>query len=65
MQIAKKTEEEIWFKGYGPDPYVYYARKGPKKFLGGAFVAQSQEEFDKYAFNNLPADSPLCCREEI
>ncbi|KAJ5733558.1 Glyoxalase/Bleomycin resistance protein/Dihydroxybiphenyl dioxygenase [Penicillium malachiteum] len=47
MQIAKKTEEEIWFKGYGPDQYVYYARKGPKKFLGGTFEAQSEEDFDK------------------
>ncbi|KAE8405431.1 Glyoxalase/Bleomycin resistance protein/Dihydroxybiphenyl dioxygenase [Aspergillus pseudonomiae] len=57
MQIAKKTEEEIWFKGYGPDPYVYYARKGPKKFLGGAFVAQSQEEFDKAS--KLPSAGPV------
>jgi len=47
MEIVKKTEDQIWFKGYGPDQYVYYARKGPKKFLGGAFEAQSKEDFDR------------------
>ena len=47
MEIVKKTEDQIWFKGYGPDQYVYYARKGRKKFLGGAFEAQSKEDFDR------------------
>ena len=47
MQIAEKTEDEIWFKGYGSDHYVYHASKGPKQFLGGAFEAQSQEDFDR------------------
>lgn len=47
MQVSKKTENEIWFKGYGSDHYVYYARKGPKQFLGGAFEAESQAEFNK------------------
>jgi hypothetical protein len=47
MDIAKRTENEVWFRGYGDDQYVYYAIKGPKKFLGGVFVVDSKEEFEK------------------
>jgi hypothetical protein len=59
MQIAQRTDDEIWFKGYGSDQYVYYARKGPKQFLGGTFEAQSQEDFDRlencfYTISQLP-----------
>jgi hypothetical protein len=52
MQIAKKTDNEIWYRGYGPDQYVYYARKGPKAFLGGAFEVESYEDLEKYACLN-------------
>lgn len=48
MEIAKRTENEVWFRGYGVDQYVYYATKGPKKFLGGVFAVDSKEEFEKY-----------------
>jgi hypothetical protein len=47
MEVAKRTEEEIWFRGYGPDQYVYYAKKGPKKFLGGVFMAECLAELEK------------------
>lgn len=47
MVIAKRTENEVWFRGYGVDQYVYYAAKGPKKFLGGVFAVDSKEEFEK------------------
>lgn len=47
MHIVKKTPEEIWYGGYGPDPYVYYARKGEKKFLGGTFLVESYAELEK------------------
>lgn len=47
MEVAKRTEDEIWFRGYGIDQYVYYAKKGPKKFLGGVFAVDSKEEFEK------------------
>jgi len=48
MSIAKKTDTERWYKGYGKDQYVYYAREGEKKFLGGAFEAESYAELEKY-----------------
>lgn len=48
----KRTEDIIYFRGYGRDPYVYVASKskdGKQRFRGPAFVAASQEEFDKAA----------------
>ncbi|KAF7196451.1 Metapyrocatechase 2, partial [Pseudocercospora fuligena] len=47
MHVAKETEDEIWFRGYGTDQYVYYARKGEMKFLGGTFEVESMEELEK------------------
>jgi hypothetical protein len=47
MHVTKKGDNERWFRGYGPDQYVYYARQGPKKFLGGAFEVESREELEK------------------
>lgn len=44
MHIAKRTGDEIWYRGYGSDQYVYYARKGEKKFLGGTFEVESMED---------------------
>jgi hypothetical protein len=47
MLVVKRTEEEAWYAGYGPDQYVYYARKGPKKFLGGTFAVESYADLEK------------------
>ena len=47
MQVAKKTDNERWFCGYGTDQYVYYARKGEKKFLGGAFEVESYTDLER------------------
>jgi len=44
MQIAKRTAHEIWYRGYGTDQYVYYARKGEKKFLGGTFEVETYDD---------------------
>ena len=44
MQIAKRTADEIWYRGYGTDQYVYYARRGEKKFLGGAFEVETYDD---------------------
>ncbi|KAJ5997965.1 zinc finger protein [Penicillium canescens] len=57
MEVAKRTENEVWFRGYGVDQYVYYATKGPKKFLGGVFAVESEEEFEKAL--NVPGASPV------
>lgn len=49
---AHKTKHKIYFRGYGKDPYVYVAsqsKDGRPRFGGPAFVAASQDEFDKAA----------------
>lgn len=47
MKVIKKTESERWYAGYGPDQYVYYARQGPRKFLGGAFEVASYKDLER------------------
>jgi len=47
MHVVKRTETERWYRGYGPDQYVYYARQGPEKYLGGVFEVESREELEK------------------
>ncbi|KAE8154285.1 Glyoxalase/Bleomycin resistance protein/Dihydroxybiphenyl dioxygenase [Aspergillus avenaceus] len=49
LRVVKKTADEAWFRGYGTDPYVYYARRGEKKFLGGTFEVESYGELEKAA----------------
>ncbi|UKZ94622.1 uncharacterized protein TrAFT101_009479 [Trichoderma asperellum] len=47
---AEVAKDCIYFRGYGVDPYVYVATKskdGKPRFLGPAFVAASEEEFQK------------------
>ncbi|KIN09009.1 hypothetical protein OIDMADRAFT_48845 [Oidiodendron maius Zn] len=47
MTVEKKTDTECWYRGYGPDPYVYYARKGPRGYLGGTFEVESYKDLEK------------------
>lgn len=44
---AGQEGDTIYFKGYGIDQYVYVATVGPSAFNGPAFVAASEEEFNK------------------
>jgi len=47
MNIAKQTEDKIWFAGYGPDQYVYVAEKGSEdKYLGGVFLVESEVDLE-------------------
>ncbi|KAH8700878.1 trihydroxytoluene oxygenase [Talaromyces proteolyticus] len=57
MRIACRTDNEIWFRGYGSDQYVYYACKGPKKFLGGTFQVESYEDLERAA--KLPSAAEI------
>jgi hypothetical protein len=50
MSVVKKTENAVWYRGYGPDQYVYYAQKGERKFLGGAFEVESYQDLEKYVY---------------
>jgi hypothetical protein len=47
---AQVTKDRVYFRGYGKDPYVYVASRskdGKPRFLGPAFVASSEEDFEK------------------
>ena len=49
---AHRTKSRIYYRGYGKDPFLYVAsqsKDGKPRFLGPAFVAASQAEFDKAA----------------
>lgn len=48
MEVVQRTDDEVWYRGYGADQYVYYARKGPKKFLGGTFEVESYSDLERY-----------------
>lgn len=51
MIKAYQDSDTILYRGYGKDPYTYVARKssGGNRFIAGAWVAQSQADFDKAA----------------
>ncbi|KAI9757729.1 MAG: hypothetical protein M4579_003354 [Chaenotheca gracillima] len=57
MHVVKRTDSQVWYRGYGPDQYVYYAQKGPKEFLGGCFEVESYADLEKAAM--LPKAGPI------
>lgn len=66
MHVVKKGDNQRWYRGYGPDQYVYYAQQGPSKYLGGTFEVESYEELQKYdellsdSAQKVLADSSTC-----
>jgi hypothetical protein len=47
---AGRDADTIFYRGFGRDPYIYVASKsqtGEKAFLGGAFVAKTDKDFNK------------------
>lgn len=55
----ERPGEEIFFKGYGTEPYIYVARKGPQRsvFGGAAYVVESRNELEK-AHKSFGASAP-------
>lgn len=50
FETVQRTPEKIYLGGYGKDPFCYVAslsQDGKANFRGGAFVAASEEEFNK------------------
>ena len=48
--VVKKEKGKVFYRGYGKDPFIYVASQSADDtphFKGPAFVAKSQEEFDK------------------
>lgn len=49
---AARKGQTIYYRGYGRDPYVYVASQSStrsSRFLGAAFVAKDEENFEKAA----------------
>lgn len=52
LQIARRSEDgtEIFFKGYGPDPFAYIARQAVdqvSRFGGAAYVVEDRHELER------------------
>ncbi|KAH8809454.1 Glyoxalase/Bleomycin resistance protein/Dihydroxybiphenyl dioxygenase [Xylogone sp. PMI_703] len=48
LEVALEGSNEIYFKGYGTEPYVYVSRKAEvSKFGGAAYVVESRRELEK------------------
>jgi hypothetical protein len=48
--VERREEGRVFYRGYGEHPFIYVASQSPGNrphFKGPAFVAKSQEEFDK------------------
>ena len=60
FEIAEQRgKDEIFFKGYGPDPYCYVARQakdGKPRFGGAAYAVETREELVKAT--RIPGASP-------
>ena len=51
FEEVAEVDGKIYYRGYGKDPYIYVASKSgfEKEFGGGAFVAKTQQDFEKAA----------------
>lgn len=48
LEIAEEGENEIFFRGYGSEPYIYRLRRGSAaRFGGAAFVVESFPELER------------------
>ncbi|KAF2398961.1 trihydroxytoluene oxygenase [Trichodelitschia bisporula] len=57
MRVVKQTDDKVWLRGYGTDPYVYYAQRGPLEFLGGTFLVESLADLKRAS--RLPGASAI------
>lgn len=60
LTVSKETNEKIWMRGFGKDPFVYVAEKthdGKRRFLGGGWIVQGLEDLEKAA--RRPGATPI------
>lgn len=62
MKIAERRPDKIYFKGYGPDPFVYVAKQSlvpsESRFGGAAYLVEHRKELEK-AVAKVPNASPI------
>jgi hypothetical protein len=55
----KRVGDKIYYRGYGPDPFVYCLEKGDEDAFGGvAFEVESESDLE-YASKTLPGASEI------
>lgn len=51
METVEETDNVVYFRGYGPEPFIYRLRRAPpdaeSSFDGAAYVVQSREELER------------------
>lgn len=48
FQIAHETQDEIYFRGYGCEPFIYHLKRGSKAaFVSAAYVVESFSELER------------------
>lgn len=59
LTVADRTENKVFYKGYGRDPFVYCAIKGTENaFAGAAFLVESLDDLERAA-KTLPKASDI------
>jgi hypothetical protein len=59
FSVTQQTADEIYYRGYGTEPFVYCARRGSDNTFGGAaFVVDSMEDLE-LATKQLPGASEI------
>jgi len=58
FSVAQRTEDTIYYRGYGTEPFLYCATKGPENTFGGtAWVVESMADLE--LATSLPNATPI------
>ena len=58
LNVKETRGNDIFYSGYGPEPFCYWFKNGPTKGFGGAaYAVESREELDKAS--KVPGASPV------
>ncbi|KAG0646164.1 Metapyrocatechase 2 [Hyphodiscus hymeniophilus] len=58
FSVTKRTENEIYYRGYGEEPFLYCARKGNEDVFGGTgWVVESMDDLE--LATSLPGATPI------
>lgn len=48
LQVAQEAQDEVFFKGYGSEPFIYHLKRASKSSFGGAaYVVESESELER------------------
>lgn len=59
FSVVQQSEDKIYYRGYGTEPFLYCAQSGPENEFGGAaWVVDSMEDL-QLAVDTLPNATPI------